>query len=89
MNSEIHFLIRFVSKKINNSSRGKMVIILFYSAIVKENWAHLTSRRGAKFTTMFRLENVLIVLPEKHIKNICFTLSRKIMVCYFKFHFKK
>ena len=34
-------------------------------------------------------EKILIVLSEKHFKNICFTLSSKIMIRYIKFHFKQ
>ena len=34
-------------------------------------------------------ENILLALSLKHFKNICFLLTIKIMLCYFKFHFKQ
>ena len=57
---EIFILIRFIAKLNNSSSKAKMF------SFPKGNWAHLaekTSQPGAKFTTIFKLsENILMEL---------------------------
>ena len=57
MTFEIYFLIRFISKIYDDSSKGKMSFIWFHSVIVKGNWADLTkknSRPRVKITAIFR-----------------------------------
>ena len=52
------FLEKFVSKMNNDSFKGKMAIIIFYSINVKGNWAYLTGKNlwaGAKISGIFRL----------------------------------
>ena len=50
----------------DNSSEGKIAFVQFHSVNVKGYWTHLAeknSQPGAKITTIFTHENILIVLP--------------------------
>ena len=82
MTFETFFLIRFVSEMNNNSPRVKMANIWFYfvnaKAIghIQQRNIHQQELISLRYISYY--ENISAVLLEKHFKNICFTLSRKI-----------
>ena len=54
------------------------------------NLAEKNSQYGDQIITIFRLsKNCLTVLSWKYLKNNCFTLRGKMVLCYLKYHFRQ
>ena len=78
---------------LKNSSRGELAMIWVYSVNVKGDWNYsgeIKLEQGLRSLQYLELhENILIVLLLNYFKNICLTLSSKIMLYYLTFHFKQ
>ena len=78
---------------LKNSSGGELAIIWVYSVNVKRDWDYSGETKLKQgLTSLQYLElhkNILIVLLLNYFKNICFTLSSKIILYYLTFHFKQ
>ena len=78
---------------LKNNSGGELASIWVYSVNVKGDWDYSGEtklKQGLRSLQYLELhKNILIVLLLNYFKNICFTLSSKIILYYLTFHFKQ